>query len=180
MATRDAGDGSPMFMFGMNPQDRVYEFNSSPFVQSHLKYCRNISFIHKSREYVVGDFVETKSRSIYRIEHLYYEKDCDVHPRLSIRGIKYIKASIYNATYEPPFHDHEENEVVCLNEKRSFYATFIIRKLSVVSKEKEELAHDYICRYSYEQDQLHPHTINDISLCDEFILQGIFLYLFYI
>ena len=135
-----------------------------------------MSFWHKSTEYMVGDFVETKSGSIFRIERLYYEKDCDAHPRLSISGIKYIPASAYNAAHEPPVHDYDDDEIVCLNEKRSFYAPFISRKLSVVSREQEALPHDYVCRYSYEQNQLHLHEINNTPLCDPFVLQGIYVF----
>ena len=170
---RDVGDGSPLFLFGKDDSDKVYEFKSSPFVRYHLKCSRNISFVHKKKEYIVGDFVETKDdESIYRIASLFYEKKENLNPKLVIRALQYEKALYFSRKHRLVLQNQRLNEIVCINETKTFHPDYIQKKVMVIANADELLPHDYTCGWLFEDGKLKPHSFRETALCNEFVTQG--------
>ncbi len=144
-----------------------------------MRYSRNLSFIHKKNEYLVGDFVETTKdqRCIYRIESIFYETNTGLHPTLAFRARKYMKAKYFNIKHRHLLREHQLNEIICLNESSSFYPSHIYRKISVIPVGQDELPHDYTCSFIFEDGQLKPYQIVPTIFCNEYVIHGTLLLL---
>ena len=79
VSLRDAGDGQPLCLFGIDNSNAVHEFNQTPWNKSYFKSRHLISFQLRGEEYVKGDFVKCLFDDVfvYMIDDLTHSKiDC--------------------------------------------------------------------------------------------------------
>ena len=152
---RDMGNGLPLFLFGRSISDEVYEFQSSPFNNEHLKFSRLLNFHHGNKEDKVGDFfiLIQGNASLYQIRSIRYNKNKDLHPFLTFSTARFTKASIFYTErrhLKPPTRP-SANEYIETEERITFRPSDIhdtCRLLPFKSKYRLD-NYSFYCRYSF-------------------------------
>ena len=172
------GNGSPLFLFGKNESEKVFEFSESPFNSEHLKYSRVMSFIYNNEEHKVGDFIIAKTNDdvIYQIKAIGYKKMENFHPELWFTASVFMHAcSFYkDHSYVEITSAPTSNEFIKTTENTMLQPKHIKKRVDLYPYLSDKEINEDIsyCRYEFCDSRLREYKPLQPRFCDEFIEEG--------